>query len=64
MYHQFILIPDREVIHTVSLSTPPPPPTPHLEDATQFITPNFIRDKIADFLAYNYSESHVSTVQV
>ena len=61
MYHQFILIPDREVIHTVSLSTPPPP---HLEDATQFITPNFIRDKIADCLAYNYSESHVSTVQV
>lgn len=60
MYHQFILIPDREVIHTVSLSTPPPP----LKDATQFITPNFIRDKIADCLAYNYSESHVSTVQV
>ena len=63
MYHQFILIPDREVIHTVSLSTPPHPP-PYLEDATQFITPNFIRDKIADCLAYNYSESHVSTVQV
>lgn len=58
MYHQFILIPDREVIHTVSLSTPP------LKDATQSITPNFIRDKIADCLAYNYSESHVSTVQV
>lgn len=62
MYHQFILIPDKEVIHTVSLSTPPSPP--HLEGATQFITPNFIRDKMADCLAYNYSESHVSTVQV